>query len=131
MNSKPNLPSLTDADLDRALSPASDSILPSSGFATSVMAAVNEQASAPAPIPFPWKRAIPGLLAIIAALALLAAALPAALKSAMAAVQQPATVTHWQTAAPSLAHGSDATWITASLILCLACLFFCRRLIAR
>lgn len=37
-------------------------ILPSSGFATSVMDAVRHEASAPPPIPFPWKRALPGML---------------------------------------------------------------------
>lgn len=38
-----------------------DEILPSSGFAVSVMDAVRREAAAPPPIPFPWKRALPGL----------------------------------------------------------------------
>jgi hypothetical protein len=38
-------------------------ILPSSGFAVSVMEAVRREAAAPPPIPFPWKRALPGLVA--------------------------------------------------------------------
>jgi hypothetical protein len=45
-----------------------DEILPSSGFAASVMDAVRREAAAPPPIPFPWKRALPGL--VVAALAL-------------------------------------------------------------
>ena len=39
-----------------------DEILPSSGFAVSVMEAVRREAAAPPPIPFPWKRALPGLV---------------------------------------------------------------------
>ena len=39
-----------------------DEILPSSGFAASVMQAVRREAAAPPPIPFPWKRALPGVV---------------------------------------------------------------------
>lgn len=49
-------------EIDRILS-CEDEILPSSGFAVSVMDAVRREAAAPPPIPFPWKRAIPGLVA--------------------------------------------------------------------
>jgi hypothetical protein len=42
-------------DLDRILS-ADDSIVPSSGFAARVMAAVHTEAAAPPPIPLPWRR---------------------------------------------------------------------------
>lgn len=49
-------------EIDRILS-REDEILPSSGFAVSVMDAVRREAAAPPPIPFPWKRAIPGLVA--------------------------------------------------------------------
>ncbi|HEY6303406.1 MAG TPA: hypothetical protein VIX14_10105 [Terriglobales bacterium] len=44
-----------------------DEILPSSGFAVSVMDAVRREAAAPPPIPFPWKRAVPGM--VVASLA--------------------------------------------------------------
>lgn len=37
-------------------------LIPSSGFMASVMERVEEEAAAPAPIPFPWKRAIPGIV---------------------------------------------------------------------
>ena len=46
-------------EVDRSLSREQE-IMPSSGFAASVMDAVQRQAVAP-PIPFPWKRALPGL----------------------------------------------------------------------
>lgn len=45
---------------DEILSRADD-IVPSSDFITNVMAAVRQEASAPPPIPFPWKRVMPGL----------------------------------------------------------------------
>jgi hypothetical protein len=37
-------------------------LVPSSGFLSSVMEKVNEEAIAPPPIPFPWKRAMPGFV---------------------------------------------------------------------
>ncbi len=48
-------------EINRILS-REDEILPSSGFAVSVMDAVRREAAAPPPIPFPWKRALPGLV---------------------------------------------------------------------
>jgi len=56
-------------EINRILS-REDEILPSSGFAVSVMDAVRREAAAPPPIPFPWKRALPGLVAAGFALAL-------------------------------------------------------------
>jgi hypothetical protein len=50
-------------DLDRILSTEQESI-PSSGFVLSLMDAVRHEAAAPPPIPFPWKRALPGLSAV-------------------------------------------------------------------
>lgn len=57
-------------ELDRILSEGR-AILPSSEFTASVMAAVRREASAPAPIPFPWRRALPGLVATGLAVAVL------------------------------------------------------------
>jgi len=36
-------------------------LIPSSGFLARVMEKVQEEAAAPPPIPFPWKRALPGM----------------------------------------------------------------------
>jgi hypothetical protein len=58
---------MNDAEMDRILSNP-DEILPSSGFAASVMEAVRREAAAPPPIPFPWKRALPVLALAAAAL---------------------------------------------------------------
>ncbi len=58
-----------EGEINRILS-REDEILPSSGFAVSVMEAVRREAAAPPPIPFPWKRALPGLVVGGLALAL-------------------------------------------------------------
>ena len=64
--------SMKDDDIDRILC-QHDEIVPSSGFAASVMDAVRREASAPPPIPFPWKRALPIVLLAAFALALVVA----------------------------------------------------------
>jgi hypothetical protein len=61
---------MKDSEIDRILS-RRDEILPSSGFVTSVMDAVRREAAAPPPIPFPWKRALPGLALGVLALAVI------------------------------------------------------------
>ncbi len=52
-------------EIDRILS-HEDDILPSSGFAVSVMDAVRREAAAPPPIPFPWKRAVVLVAGVVA-----------------------------------------------------------------
>jgi uncharacterized membrane protein len=61
---------MTDDDLDHILS-RDDDIVPSSGFVSSVMDAVRREAATPPAIPFPWKRALPGLVAWAVMLVLL------------------------------------------------------------
>lgn len=39
-----------------------EELMPSSGFAASVMERVRQEAALPAPLPFPWKRVLPGIL---------------------------------------------------------------------
>jgi hypothetical protein len=67
MNTRMPQPPLTEAELDAALASRHDDILPSSGFAGSVMAAIGSDG--PAPIPFPWKRIGPLFAAAPVALA--------------------------------------------------------------
>lgn len=38
-----------------------EALVPSSGFVNAVMERVHEESRVPPPIPFPWKRAIPGI----------------------------------------------------------------------
>lgn len=54
-------------ELDRILA-EEDGLIPSSGFLGSVMERVETEAAAPAPIPFPWKRALPGFVVAVAVL---------------------------------------------------------------
>lgn len=67
----PQLPEW-DRAVHMALSDPHDTLLPSQGFAESVMAAV--RSDGPAPLRFPWRRALPGWIAAVAALAGFAAA---------------------------------------------------------
>jgi hypothetical protein len=53
---------ILDAKIEAILA-GEEELVPSSGFLASVMERVQEVAVAPPPIPFPWKRAIPGILA--------------------------------------------------------------------
>jgi hypothetical protein len=50
-----------ETEIDHILA-TEDELIPSSGFLASVMERVQDEAAAPPPIPFPWKRAIPGIL---------------------------------------------------------------------
>jgi hypothetical protein len=123
---------LTDADIARALSSQRDTLLPSSGFAASVMAAIAHDASAPAPIPFPWKRALPGFAAIAVALALLIAALVSMVLSAPAAAPVQAGAIDNAAVLPFL-HSTQGTsvvlWTAVSVGACVVSLVYFRRLL--
>ncbi len=54
---------MTESEFDRIMAD-DEQIVPSSGFTQSVMDAVRQEAATPKPIPFPWGRAVPGLIAI-------------------------------------------------------------------
>ena len=59
---KPNVKSETDhAVIDRILA-AEEELIPSSGFLAATMERVREEAAMPKPIPFPWLRALPGIV---------------------------------------------------------------------
>ncbi|HWB32047.1 MAG TPA: hypothetical protein VG714_02620 [Acidobacteriaceae bacterium] len=70
---KPDLSS--DPTLDRLLAEHfNDGALPpSSGFAATVMEAARTEAAMPQPIPFPWRRVLPGAVAALAGLLAFAA----------------------------------------------------------
>lgn len=58
---------MNDDILHRALG-SEDELMPSSGFVAGVMERVHAEAAAPPPIPFPWKRALPGFVLAAGAL---------------------------------------------------------------
>ncbi|MGA7522480.1 MAG: hypothetical protein WBW84_08350 [Acidobacteriaceae bacterium] len=136
--SNPNFVPLTDTDIARALASEHDPILPSSGFAASVMASIAHDASAPAPIPFPWKRAVPGFAAIAAALALLIATLVSMALSAPAASTESAAAPVQASAIDTAAllpflHSTQqmnvVLWIAVSFGISIASIVFFRRLL--
>ena len=59
---KPNVkPEADDAAIDRILA-TEEELIPSSGFLAATMERVREEAACPKPIPFPWLRALPGIV---------------------------------------------------------------------
>ena len=65
-------------ELDHILS-AEQSVAPSANFVRSVMDKVRMEAAAPPPIPFPWRRALPGV--VLCALSLAAICVAAFLRN--------------------------------------------------
>jgi hypothetical protein len=55
-------------ELDRILG-SEESLEPSSGLAATAMDAIRKEAAAPEPVPFPWRRVVPGLAISLALLA--------------------------------------------------------------
>jgi hypothetical protein len=60
-------PSAAPGTLDQILA-SEEAIVPSSGFALSVMDAIRSESTEPAPIPFPWPRLLPGAVIALALL---------------------------------------------------------------
>ncbi len=52
---------MNDEIIDRILADE-DELVPSSGFAASVMDRIRDEAAVPPPIPFPWRRIVPGIV---------------------------------------------------------------------
>jgi hypothetical protein len=46
-----------------------EELAPSSGFTLSVMEALHAETGAPPPLPFPWRRVVPGLIAVLCVMA--------------------------------------------------------------
>lgn len=112
-------------DLDQLLSHGPE-IVPSSGFTASVMNAVRVQAQAPPPIPFPWKRALPGIAAAVLSLAWIVFACVAAFSSngggaAPVLSISPAIQSLWRA----------ASWVLIALVTTVVSLLFSWRLISR
>ena len=68
----PSTPNPTDDAIDRLLDAHlavdSEELAPSSGFVASVMESIHAEASEPPPIAFPWRRVLPGAIAILCGL---------------------------------------------------------------
>ncbi|MGA8111797.1 MAG: hypothetical protein WB974_20315 [Acidobacteriaceae bacterium] len=135
-NRKSAPPPLTDAAFDATL--RDDAILPSSGFAASVMAAVQRESAAPAALAFPWKRALPGLIVAIAVLALLFGVLVSAAVRAFhtaghASASIPAVSLDWHIDLQPLFHNTAPAaivWVLLALAFSGLTLLLCRRLVS-
>ena len=106
-------------DLDRMLS-KEQQIIPSSGFVNSVMDSVRREALTPAPIPFPWKRALPGLASVVLSLALLLIAGGALFTRGIAGQSQPLALPFAQDRILEAARSIRAGWIVLALLLSFA-----------
>lgn len=106
-------------ELDRILA-SEEHIEPSAMFAAKVMHAVRREASQPPPLPFPWKRAVPGFAA-------------GAVLTVLMAIEHPSQVdatavgAAWLDAAVRLGLG----WLALALLLPLAACGIARRLTAK
>ncbi|HEX4312194.1 MAG TPA: hypothetical protein VHZ25_19335 [Acidobacteriaceae bacterium] len=131
MNPQSPNPPLTDADLDRALTADHDSILPSSGFAGSVMNAVSAEAAAPAPLTFPWKRALPG---VAVGCVVLGVVLVSIILGFLRRLHTPVVASSVNARAlfAPMEHyvNGGAVWFAVCLAISGACLLFCRRLVS-
>ena len=98
-------------ELDRILA-SEERIEPSAMFAAKVMQALRREASVPPPLPFPWKRAVPGF------------AVGAALTVLLAIEYPPPVTTAWMDAAVRFGLG----WLALALLLPVAAWGIARRL---
>ena len=105
---------MKDNEFDRILS-QEEEILPSSGFTASVMEAVQREAVAPQPIPFPWKRALPGLAAAGFALLFVLIELVMYLASGAAAPQVSISLPLALQPILQLAMNAGAGWVVLAL----------------
>jgi hypothetical protein len=118
-----------DHELDRILSETE--ILPSSGFTASVMDAVRREADVPQPIPFPWKRALPGIIAGGAMLGAVLIVIIVQLAGAAPAAPLPPA---WNAALHSIQETTlrlGGPWIALALLASLACLKFATLFVPR
>jgi hypothetical protein len=102
-------------------------LIPSSGFLASVMERVEEESAAPPPIPFPWKRAIPGMIVAAGVLGW------GGVELVRYAVQAAPTISLHQPAlpVPITAHMQQAGWVVVACAVSVASWLLSRRLAGR
>ena len=121
---------ILDDELDRILSRDAE-IVPSSGFASSVMEAVRQEASAPPPIPFPWKRVLPALIFAVVAFV---AAVILGFDQLVAAMTVPPLPTVFQTRLEAAMRSSliaESGWIVLAGLLTLLSVNLSMRFVSR
>ena len=127
---KPKLNPQTDHDADeltgRILS-AEEELVPSSGFLAATMERVRDEAAIPKPIPFPWLRALPGIVLAVAVLGW------CGFELARVVLAHPREISlmqpHMATAAVSALE--PAGWVAVALAVSMFSWLFARRLAGR
>ncbi len=117
-------------ELDRILSrigTEEDEIIPSSGFTASLMDSVRREATTPPPIPFPWKRALPGLAAGCVALVLVLIEIVTHLDQHAMVRETPAITASAFDPILKAALNAGIGWIFLALLLSLASVMFSLR----
>jgi hypothetical protein len=115
---------MTDERMDEILG-AEEELVPSSGFLSSVMERVREEAAAPPPIPFPWRRAVPGLVVAVAVFGWSGVEFARRVVPAMAAMKLPALSVHL--AATAVRPLEQAGWAIAAGAVSMASWMLARR----
>lgn len=110
-----------------------EEIVPSSGFAVSVMEVIQQEAAAPEPILFPWKWALPGL---VLCLGLIGYLLVSLVQQGARAVSGTAGGLHLQNLASLLPRGMIETqigfgveWSVAAMLASLAIVWLTMRMV--
>lgn len=112
-------------NLDQILG-AEEELAPSSGFVASVMDRVRQEAAAPEPIPFPWKRFLPGMIVVVIGLAWCVMKLvQAGVADSGATLRIPLNSTG------PVSSLENAGWVAGSLGVSLFCWLLARRLAGR
>lgn len=118
----------SEGNLDRILL-EQDTLLPSSGFAASVMDAIQQQAAAPAPIPFPWKWALPGIAALLAGMVLLCRLAASTFQNLRESSTGGTDWLAWlqSNAQPAVLLRTQVAPVVFALVFSFACVILCRR----
>ena len=115
-----------ETNLDRILA-TDEELVPSSGFLSATMERVREEAATPAPIPFPWKRALPGILLLAGALGSCAFE---AIRYLLAATQQ-LVLSPPHLSAVAVLSLEDAGWVALALVASLCSWVLSVRMVGR
>jgi hypothetical protein len=102
-----------------------EALIPSSGFTARVMEQVREEAAAPKPIPFPWRRAAVGVVLVVGVFAWVGVELT---RQVMHAVRTGTTTQSLPIAMPALGALGPWEWVTIAFGITVASWILARRL---
>ncbi len=124
---KSNLNAEKDGDAIDAILGGEEELIPSSGFLAATMERVREEAACPKPIPFPWLRALPGIVVVVAVLGWCGFEL---VRAGSASAREFASVQmHWP--AVTIPQVQDAGWVAMALGISAVSWLLSRRLAGR